>query len=435
MSELPVGLEAVIRQAAPLTERFTAAGHRLYFVGGVVRDHLLDRARAENDLDATTDARPPEIKALIGDLAEAVWTQGERFGTIGCTVNGQIYEITTHRAEAYDPESRKPTVSFGDRIEDDLARRDFTVNAMAVDSVDGTLVDPYGGRSDLAAGVLRTPLDPEVSFSEDPLRMLRAARFHAGYDLSPTVELTTAITSLLDRMDIVSAERIRDELQKLLLLDAPGPGFRFLAETGLLGRVLPDLAVLTAGEAEERGDLAGSVSADAAARWAALLAPSGISARRLGMLKFSGAMTRDVVWFSAAWDWATSPGSRPDDRPALRRAAALVPSGRELGELLDWVEAIRRANGLVSEDVDAFRRAHVTLLTAEPDLADPSALLTGEAVCAVLAISPGREVGIAMKWLRDLRIEEGPMDASVAAERLVAWWPKRDEAAGSDGSS
>jgi len=425
MSELPAGLEAVIRQASPLTERFTAAGHRLYFVGGVVRDHLLERARTENDLDATTDARPEAIKALVGDLADAVWTQGERFGTIGCTVGGQIYEITTHRAEAYDHDSRKPTVSFGDRIEDDLARRDFTVNAMAVDLLGGSLVDPHGGRADLDAQVLRTPLDPEISFSEDPLRMLRAARFHAGYALSPTPELRAAITALLDRMTIVSAERIRDELEKLLLLDSPGPGFRFLAETGLLGRVLPDLASLTPDEAAGRGEVAGAVASDAAARWAALLAPSGIVVAGLRALKFSGTLTRDVVWFASAIDWATFPGSRSADAPSIRRVAALVPGGRPIGDMIDWVDAMRRVNGLVSDDVDDFRRAHDALLATEPDLADPEALLTGEAVCAVLGISPGREVGVAMKWLRDLRIEEGPIDAAVAADRLVEWWPSR----------
>jgi len=426
MSDLPPGLAGVIREAAPLTERFTEAGYRLFFVGGVVRDHLLGRARTENDLDATTDARPPATKELVRDLAEAVWTQGERFGTIGCTVNGQIYEITTHRAEAYDAASRKPVVSFGDRIEDDLARRDFTINAIAVDLVDGTLVDPHHGRDDLAARVLRTPLDPEVSFSEDPLRMLRAARFHAGYGLVPTAELTVAISSLLDRMAIVSAERIRDELQKLLLIDAPARGFRLLADTGLLGRVLPELADLTADDAAERGGLASAVANDAAARWAALLAPSGISAGQLGSLKFSGALTRDIVWFAAAFDWARSPGERTPSSPAVRRLAAMVPNGRELGDLFDWIEAIRRPLGLEGDDVAAFRRAHADLLAMEPDLVDPAALLTGEAVCAILGISPGREVGVAMKWLRDLRIEEGRIEQSAAADRLVKWWSERD---------
>ncbi|MEZ5246829.1 MAG: CCA tRNA nucleotidyltransferase [Acidimicrobiales bacterium] len=428
MSELPPGLDAVIERAGPLTRRFVDAGHRLYFVGGVVRDHLLERSRSENDLDATTDARPPRIKALVADVAEAVWTQGERFGTIGCTVDGQVYEITTHRAESYEHDSRKPTVVFGDRIDDDLARRDFTVNAMAVDLADGTLVDPHGGRADLAAGVLRTPLDPEVSFSEDPLRMLRAARFHAGYDLTPTPELTAAITTLLDRMEIVSVERIRDELQKLLLLDDPGPGFRLLAETGLLARVLPTLGELSPAEAEDRGHCAGAVRADAAARWAALLAPEGITASVPGSLRFSGALTRDVIWFASGGDWVSDPGGRPPEPPRIRRDAAMVPSERALGELLDWVAALRTTRGLPSDDIERYREAHRALLADEPDLADPAPLLTGEAVCAVLGIEPGREVGVAMTWLRELRLDEGPVDAPTAVRRLQAWWPNRPDA-------
>jgi len=427
MMPMPPGLSAVIEGAQPLTERFAAAGFRLYFVGGVVRDHLLDRSRDAQDLDATTDARPPEIKALVADLADAVWTQGERFGTIGCTVGDQIYEITTHRAEAYDPQSRKPTVSFGDRIDDDLARRDFTVNSMAVDLSDGTLVDPYGGRADLAEGVLRTPLDPEISFSEDPLRMLRAARFHAGYGLEPTPELVTAITELLDRVAIVSAERIRDELQKLLLLDDPSAGFRLLATTGLLARVLPSLAALDGGEAARRGAQAAAVAPDPAARWAVLLGPEGIAAANLGKLKFSGEMKRDVIWFASATGWASGE-QRASEPPALRRDAALVPSGRGLSELLDWVTDQRSANGLVNDDIDAYRRAYLELVEAEPDLGDPAPLLSGEVVCAVLGISPGREVGVAMKWLRDLRLQEGPIDAAAAADRLLAWWPTRDSA-------
>lgn len=428
MSELPPGFESVVEGARPLTERFAAAGHRLYFVGGVVRDHLLERTRRENDLDATTDARPPEIKAIVADLADAVWTQGERFGTIGCTVGGQVYEITTHRAEAYDAGSRKPVVTFGDRIDDDLARRDFTVNAMAVDLSDGALVDPFGGRADLAAGVLRTPLDPEVSFSEDPLRMLRAARFHAGYGLVPTPSLTDAIVALLDRMEIVSAERIRDELQKLLLLDDSAAGFGLLAETGLLARVLPSLAGLSVDAARARGRAAAAVAGEPAARWAALLAPEGVAVGDLRALKFSGALTRDVIWFASAHEWATDPGGRSVDAGRIRRDAALVPGDRRLGELLDWVGALRHAAGLPVDDLERYRAAYDDLQRREPDLADPTPLLDGDQVCALLGIEPGPEVGTAMAWLRELRLEEGPVDPATAAERLAAWWSTRPSA-------
>lgn len=430
MSGLPAGLEDLMAKAAPLAERFTAAGHRFYFVGGVVRDHLLARSRTAQDLDATTDARPDEIKAVVADVAEAVWTQGERFGTIGCTVDGQIYEITTHRAEHYEAGSRKPAVSFGDRIEDDLARRDFTVNAMAVDLADGSLVDPHGGRADLAAGVLRTPLDPVVSFSEDPLRMLRAARFRAGYSLVPTPELTDAIATLLDRMAIVSIERIRDELQKLLLLEDPADGFRLLAETDLFGRVLPMLGPQHPDAAASSGRLAAAVAPDPAARWAALLAPASVAARELAGLKFSGTLARDVVWFASFSEWAETPGSRSASAPRVRRDAAMVPAGRALAEALDWVAATRSVKGLVTDDVEEYRDALVQLQDAEPDLADPSSLLAGEEVCAVLGIAPGPEVGVAMSWLRELRFDEGPMAPDVAAERLRRWWPTRESASG-----
>jgi poly(A) polymerase len=423
---LPGGLADVIRRARPLADRFLDSGHRIYLVGGVVRDHLLERTRPEQDFDLTTDARPGRIKALVGDLAEAVWTQGERFGTIGCTIDGRPYEITTHRAEVYDDASRKPVVAFGDHIEDDLARRDFTVNAIAVDLDTMELVDPHHGRADLLAGVLRTPLDPQVSFSEDPLRMLRAARFHAGYALVPVPELIDAIVSMTDRMEIVSTERIRDELQKLILLDDPGSGLALLATTGLLRRVLPKLGGLDGASAAASGERLMALPADAAMRWAALFCRYGMTPSDLRALKFSGALARDVIWFASAGEWIDAPGSRGCDAPALRRAAALAPTGRDLTELYDWVGGLREAAGLTTDDVDSHRRALAELLAVEPDLGDPPALLTGEAVCAALGIEPGPEVGVAMRWLRDLRVEEGPVSAEEAATRLAAWWPERE---------
>lgn len=423
--ELPPGLVAAIEAAAPLAARFLDAGHRIYFVGGVVRDELLGRERAAQDLDATTDARPERIKAIVRALADSVWSQGERFGTIGCTIGERTYEITTHRADAYDPDSRKPAVSFGDSIDDDLARRDFTVNAMAVDLHTGELIDPHGGRVDLSTATLRTPLAPEISFSEDPLRMLRAARFHAGYSLVPDPAITSAMTAMVDRMEIVSAERIRDEIQKLIGLERPGPGLRLLAETGLLARVIPRLAGLDADAVERLADGVGSVPSDPAMRWAALLAPTGIDPGDLRALRFSGPLTRDVVWFGSAHDWARTPGSRSSEAPALRRDAALTPRGRHLSELHDWVAGLRDAAGLPTEDLDDHRAALGALSIAEPDLADPEPILDGDDVCALLGIEPGPQVGEALRWLRDLRIEEGPIPAEEAAARLAAWWPSR----------
>ena len=185
--EFCAGIRVAIARAAvaPLAATFSGAGYRLYLVGGLIRDDLLGRVRDDVDYDLTTDARPETIKTLVDPFADAVWTAGERFGTIACRIDGAVYEITTHRADAYDESSRKPIVEFGDNVHDDLARRDFTVNAMAIDLADGALVDPFGGGADLEAGRLRTPLDPEISFSDDPLRMLRAARFIATLGLAP----------------------------------------------------------------------------------------------------------------------------------------------------------------------------------------------------------------------------------------------------------
>ena len=254
---VPDRLAPVLRELAPLAERFRTAGHRLYLVGGTVRDlfvrDLHGEAANEIDLDLTTDARPADIKRCLDGWADAVWTQGERFGTIGAhrrNVEGvnRVFEITTFRAEAYTDDSRKPHVVFADEIEADLSRRDFTVNAMALELTgeDGSpeLIDPFGGTVDLATRVLRTPLGPDVSFSDDPLRMLRAARFIAGYQLAPTDGLLDAVRSMAPRLEIVSAERVRDELDKLIVVDHPSAGLWFLVDTGLADQFLPELPAM-----------------------------------------------------------------------------------------------------------------------------------------------------------------------------------------------
>ncbi|HEX2043169.1 MAG TPA: CCA tRNA nucleotidyltransferase, partial [Acidimicrobiales bacterium] len=241
---VPERLLPLLEELAPLAERFAGAGRRLYLVGGSVRDAILGRPLDEIDLDFTTNARPAETRALLDGWAEAVWTQGERFGTIGAARGGRRYEITTHRAEAYTPDSRKPDVAFADAVEADLSRRDFTVNAMALSLPEAVLVDPFGGVGDLAAHRLRTPLAPEESFGDDPLRMLRAARLIAGYDLVPDAELVGAVRALRSRLEIVSAERIREELDKLLVVEHPAKGLWFLVETGLADEFLPELSAL-----------------------------------------------------------------------------------------------------------------------------------------------------------------------------------------------
>ena len=240
---IPDRFRPVLDELSPLTERFSAAGHRLYLVGGTVRDLLIDDDRQDYDFDATTTALPAQIKACLDGWADAIWTQGERFGTIGAKKNGRTYEVTTHRAEAYNDGSRKPHVEFSADIEVDLSRRDFSINAMALEvtSSTPTLVDPFGGALDLATRTLRTPLSPEISFSDDPLRMLRAARFIARYQLQPVAELTEAVKAMHGRLSIVSAERIRDELDKLITVPHPSAGLWFVIETGLADDFLPEL--------------------------------------------------------------------------------------------------------------------------------------------------------------------------------------------------
>jgi poly(A) polymerase len=243
---IPDRFRPVLDELSPLTQRFAAAGHRLYLVGGTVRDLLIADERDDRDFDATTTARPADIKACLAGWADAVWTQGERFGTIGAKKDGRTYEITTHRAEAYNDDSRKPHVEFADEVEVDLSRRDFTINAMALEltSPTPTLVDPFGGAADLATRTLKTPLAPEVSFSDDPLRMLRAARFIARYQLQPVDDLTAAVRAMHTRLEIVSAERVRDELDKLITVEHPSAGLWFAIDTGLADEFLPELPAM-----------------------------------------------------------------------------------------------------------------------------------------------------------------------------------------------
>ncbi len=239
---VPPRLAPLLEPDAPVQRVATALvanGHECYLVGGSVRDALIDDLPVE--FDFATDTRPDRIEALLAPIADHVWLQGQRFGTVGAQIGGVPCEITTFRSEVYRPDSRKPEVAFGESIETDLSRRDFTVNALALRLPDAVLVDPFDGAADLAAGRLRTPLTPEVSFTDDPLRMMRAARFVARFGFTPDPELVAAVESLAPRLEIVSAERIRDELSKLVLVADPSPGLWFLARTGLADHFLPEL--------------------------------------------------------------------------------------------------------------------------------------------------------------------------------------------------
>ena len=242
---IPARMQPMLDEVRPLADAFAAAGHPLYLVGGIVRDLLLGRELGpDSDIDLTTPARPETIKTIVAPLADAVWTQGERFGTIGVKLASRTIEITTHRAESYAVDSRKPEVSFGDDITEDLGRRDFTVNAMALRLPDPKLIDPFGGAEDLSGNRLRTPLSPEISFTDDPLRMLRAARFISAYHLEPEPDLVAAVRDNAGRLEIVSAERIRDELDKLLVVPDPSAGLWFVVDTGLADHFLPELPAM-----------------------------------------------------------------------------------------------------------------------------------------------------------------------------------------------
>ncbi len=306
---LPESLNEMRAKAMPLAEPMTAAGYSLYLVGGAVRDSLLDLGgKGGDDIDCTTDARPEQILSVVEPVASTTWTTGQAFGTIGCVISGQAYEVTTYRADSYEPNSRKPIVEFGTNIEDDLFRRDFTVNAIACDIGSGELVDPCGGQADLRDKVLRTPLEPEVSFADDPLRMLRAARFAARYELTPSVELVAAATEMRDRLSIVSAERVFAELDKLMKLEKPESGFSFLAKTGLMVQVIPEFGTVGHDWGLEVSQvstaIAQMVSAnqDYTQRWAALFQGMEVStaAFRMQEMRLPTELIKDIATLTAA---------------------------------------------------------------------------------------------------------------------------------------
>ena len=405
-------IDRAVAAAQVLADRFHDAGHSLYLVGGIVRDQFVGRGDTDPDLDCTTDARPDQIRVVVADLADRIWDQGEQYGTIGCRIGSRIFEITTHRADAYEPDSRKPVVAFGDAIEPDLARRDFTVNAMAIDLSDRRLVDPFGGRADLDAGVLRTPLDPRISLSEDPLRMLRAARFIAGYHLTPEPELTAAVAAMADRIEIVSVERVRAELEKLLFLDDPGLGFDFLVRTGLWSRIFLEIDPTTAGR---RADRVASVAASPGERWAALASVG--ADHQLGSLRLSNSVLADVRWLLGVVERLAA-GLPSDDR-GLRALGAIVPDAERLERALAFVHALASADGIDEGPFEELSRRVAELRSREPDFDDPQLPLDGDQIMEILGVEPGPDVGRALERLRRHRVEHGPLSAEEAV-RVIA---------------
>ncbi len=451
-----------------LGERFTAAGHEIALVGGSVRDALLDRLG--NDLDFATSARPEQTKKLLSGWADAVFDVGQAFGTIGARKGPFLIEITTYRAESYDRTSRKPEVTYGATLDGDLVRRDFTVNAMAVTLPARTFVDPHGGVVDLAMGVLRTPGTPESSFDDDPLRMMRAARFAAQLGFEAAPEIVTAITEMADRIEIVSAERVRDELAKLVLAPDPRRGLALLVETGLAGHVVPELPALQleidehhrhkdvyehsltvleqAIELETRLDGGGP---DLVTRLAALLhdigkpatrrfEPGGgvsfhhhevvgakLARRRLAGLRFPKQVVDDVSELVrlhlrfhgyATGEWTDS---------AVRRYVT------DAGPLLSRLHILTRADSTTRNRrrAEALQRQYDHLEERIARLAEREALdairpdLDGNEIMAILGLKPGPLVGRAYKHMLDVRLDQGPLPHDQAVAELTRWWAEQ----------
>jgi poly(A) polymerase len=455
--------------ALELGERFTAAGHEVALVGGPVRDALL--GRLGDDLDLTTDARPEQVLELVSGWADAVWDVGIAFGTVGVRKGEHKLEITTYRAEAYDRESRKPDVSYGTTLADDLVRRDFTVNAMAVRLPSLELVDLHGGIDDLAAGMLRTPGTPQESFSDDPLRMMRAARFASTLGFAVAPEVVEAMTAMCGRLAIVSPERVRDELVKLVLGDDPRAGLALLVETGLAQLVLPELPALalevdehhrhkdvyehTLQVLERAIDLETShepvTGPDFVLRFAALMHDVGkprtrrfeddgrvsfhhhemvgarMTRKRMQALRFSNDLTDEVSQLVELHLRFHGYGDGEWTDSAVRRYV------RDAGDNLVRLHKLTRADCTTRNKRKADRLARtydeledrIARLSEEEELAAIRPALDGNRIMELLDIPPGREVGEAYRMLLEARLDRGPMTDDEAEALLRAWWAER----------
>ena len=451
-----------------LAEAFASAGHELALVGGPVRDAFL--GRDVNDLDFTTSATPDQIEALVRPLADAVWDVGREFGTIAAKLGEATVEITTYRADSYDGKTRKPTVEFGTNLDDDLVRRDFTVNAMALRVPGAVLVDPYGGLDDLLAQRLRTPSSPEVSFADDPLRMLRACRFVSQLGAKLDVPTAAALADMAEKITTISSERVRDELSKLLLTDSPRAGLEVLVDSGLAAQVLPELALLREERDEHRrhkdvyqhsltvldqaidlekrrhpGEPPNLVN-----RLAALLHDIGKPVTK----KFEGGQVtfhhHDVV--GAKMVKKRLKALRFDNNTVDRVArlielhlrffgyadqgwsdSAVRRYVRDAGEELELLHILTRADVTTRNQQKADRLAfayddleqRIAELQEQEELDAMRPDLDGEQIMGILGISPGREVGMAYRFLLEMRMDEGPLGEQEATKRLLQWWSER----------
>jgi poly(A) polymerase len=453
-----------------LAAAFADAGHDLAVVGGPVRDALL--GRETHDLDFTTDARPDDILRIVTPVSSAQWDIGRAFGTIGARVRGEQVEITTYRADSYDGETRKPTVEFGDSLEADLTRRDFTVNAMALRVPDVRLVDPTSGVEDLIAGVLRTPIDPYVSFGDDPLRMMRAARFSSQLGFEVDEGTVAAITALRESLSIVSPERIQAELSRLLQTDDPVRGIRVLVDTGLGEQFLPEvsalrlevdehhhhkdvyehsLTVLAQAIEHERSRFPGTPP-DVPLRLAALLhdigkprtrklEPGGavsfhhhdivgarMARKRLQALRYDGDTTAAVSRLIELHlrFFGYSEGAWTDS--AVRRYV------RDAGDQLDRLHILTRADVTTRNRRKATRLARayddieerIAVLREQEEIDAIRPEIDGNRIQEILGIPPGPAIGKAYRFLLDLRLDEGVLGEEEAERRLRAWWSAQD---------
>ena len=443
--------------AKELGARFADAGHELYLVGGSVRDLILGRPTI--DLDFCTSAHPTQTTKVLQGWADRRYLMGVAFGTVGALKDGERLEITTYRKEVYAEEHRKPAVTFGDDVLVDLSRRDFTINAMAVRLPEGGFVDPYGGVKALAARTVDTPLDPEVSFSDDPLRMIRAARFVSQLEVAPAPRVVEAMRTMGDRLEIVSAERIRDELDKLLVGDHAPAGLELLVETGLADRFLPEVPALRLEQdpVHRHKDVLRHTYAvvercepDGVLRLAALLhdigkpatrkiTPEGVTfhhhemegarmARaRLTALRYPNATIDDVCTLIELHLRFHGYGSGAWTDSAVRRYVA------DAGPLLDRLHLLTRSDCTTRNrrKAEALRRTYDDLETRIARLREQEQLdairpdLDGNAIMEILGIGAGPEVGAAYRFLLDQRLEHGPQDPEVARAALLDWWATR----------
>ncbi|OLR91045.1 CCA tRNA nucleotidyltransferase [Actinokineospora bangkokensis] len=448
--------------ADDLAARFAAAGHRLYLVGGSVRDALLGRLHA-GDLDFTTDARPQEIMRLVKPWGDAVWDTGIAFGTVGASKGGAVCEITTFRADAYDRVSRNPEVRFGDTVEADLVRRDFTVNAMAVDLTTRRFIDPHDGMGALEAGVLDTPATPQESFADDPLRMLRAARFASQLGLTPAPRVVEAMAAMSAEIERITPERVQAELSKLLCGAHPRAGVELLVDTGLAAHVLPEVPAMrleidehhqhkdvyehSLVVLEQAIDLEGGTGPDLVLRLAALLHDIGkpdtrkhvdgggvsfhhhevvgakLVRKRLRALRYAKDVVEDVATLVFLHLRFHGYGKGEWTDSAVRRyvtdAGELLPRLHKLVRA-DCTTRNRRKAAALQRTYDGLEE-RIARLAAEEDLARVRPDLDGNEIMRLLGLPPGPQVGKAWRFLKELRLDRGPMEHDEAVAALREW--------------